>query len=130
MRVGYLDTSMLIAVAFDEPGAERWAERLHSFDELLSSSLLESEFLAAAEREGVREQASRLLDPISWIFPDRRLTGEIGKILAHGHLRGADLHHLATAFHLFPEPDHVYFLTLDRHQEEAARRLGFLALDL
>jgi predicted nucleic acid-binding protein len=129
MRAGYLDTSVLVAIAFDEPEGRRLARQLRSFDEVLSSPLLESEFLAAAEREGAREQASRLLDPVTWIFLDRRLTSEIREILDHGSLKGADLHHLATALYLFPDPGQVRFLTLDRHQERVARKLGFRILE-
>jgi predicted nucleic acid-binding protein len=129
MRVGYLDTSVLVAIAFDEPRAARLTKQVRSFDKLLSSSLLESEFLAVAEREGVRDRASNLLEPISWVFPDRRLAQEIHRILDIGYIRGADLYHLATALLLFPAPRGEFFLTLDQRQGAIARELGFAVLE-
>ncbi len=128
MLVGYLDTSVLVAITFAEPGYERLVAKLGLLDEIVSSTLLESEFLAAAEREGVRDRVSKLLDGISWIFPENRLTRELNEFLGFGYLRGADLHHLATALHLFPKPDDGFFLTLDQRQEGFALKLGFKCL--
>ena len=43
MKLAYVDTSCLVAIAFDEPGAGEVARRLARFDRLLSSNLLEAE---------------------------------------------------------------------------------------
>ena len=128
MRIGYLDTSLLVAVAFDEPDVREWLPRLRSMERLYSSTLLESEFLSASEREGVRGSVQHLLSPIRWVHPQRRLTGEADLALACGFLRGADLHHLATALFLFPDPSEVHFLSLDARQAQVAGQLGFLGL--
>ncbi len=128
MRVGYFDTSVLVAIAFDEPGADRVVDAVRTLDVALSATLLESEFLAAAQREGLRREAKRLLGPIRWVFPERRLTRELEAVLDTGYLRGADLHHIATALYLFPKPGEAYFVTLDQRQEHAARQLGFQVL--
>jgi len=125
LKVAYIDTSYLVAIAFEEQDSHRLVQRVHSMDAVYSSILLEAEFLAAAEREGLRAEASPLLEGICWAHPDRRLTKEIDEILSHGYLRGADLHHLATARYLFPDPGPVEFLTVDRRQMEIARALGF-----
>ena len=128
MRAAYLDTSLLVAIAFGEPGADRLQSKMNAIDVLYSSTLLEAEFLSVVEREGVRSQAGTHLHPIRWIHPDRTLTGEINRILDHGFLRGADLHHLASALFLFPKPSEAFFLTLDEKQDAAAIELGFKGL--
>jgi len=125
VRIAYVDTSVVIAIAFDEPTAGSIASEIKSFDRLYSSTLLESEFLSTACREGVLEQASALLQPIRWVFPHRRLTDEVTSILHQSYLRGADLHHLATALYLFPNPSEAFFLSLDKKQSQVAAALAF-----
>lgn len=124
MTIGYVDTSCLIAVAFGEPGAESLARRLESYDQLVSSDLLEAELRSALKREGV-EGGHDLLDGLSWALPDRRLTAEIDRALAARYLRGADLWHIATALYVAESPGDVDFLTLDAAQRDAAAALGF-----
>ena len=51
MRIAYVDTSVLTAIAFDEPGAVAHAQRLDEFPRLISSNLLEAELRAAFARE-------------------------------------------------------------------------------
>ena len=128
MRVGYLDTSCLVAVAFGEPGAVRLRGALPGMERVLSSTLLESEFMAAAEREGLRAAAHPLLEAIHWVHPGRRLTAEIEQVLQAGYVRGADLHHLATALFVFTDPSEASFFTLDSRQQELAAGLGFQVL--
>ena len=125
MQAAYLDTSCLVAIAFGKPGSDRMRDELVRMDRILSSTLLESEFLAAAEREGLRTEALRLLAPIDWIHPGRRLTPEIERVLETGYVRGADLHHLATALFVFADPGEASLFTLDARQREVAAGLGF-----
>ena len=125
MRRAYVDTSCLIAIAFEEKDAVALARRLASFDTLVSSNLLEAEFLAAAARHG-RELDRTNLARIRWIYPDRSLQLEITRVLAEGYVRGADCWHLATALYAaVHEPSSISFLTLDRRQQNIARALGF-----
>ena len=56
MSVAYVDTSVLTAIAFDEPGAAAYAQRLDEFARLISSNLLEAELRAAFTRENLRFQ--------------------------------------------------------------------------
>ena len=123
--IAYLDTSCLVAVAFGARSAEAVVETLGRCTPVVSSNLLEAELRAALRREGVDAGAEPLLDPVSWVLPDRRLTPEIERVLSVRHLRGADLWHLATALYVAESPREVAFLTLDRPQREAAVALGF-----
>jgi hypothetical protein len=124
MKVGYVDTSCLVAIAFGERQAAALARKLEGFDELVSSNLLEAELRAAFAREGVPTDAP-LLTWISWIVPHRPLSREISQALAAGHLRGADLWHVACALYLADSPRELPFLTLDERQGAVAHKLGF-----
>lgn len=68
---------------------------------------------------------ARHTDAIAFVMPARSLLPEIARILDVGHLRGADLWHLACALFLSPDPTQLAFLTLDRRQAEVAATLGF-----
>jgi predicted nucleic acid-binding protein len=125
MRAAYVDTSILVALAFAEPGSPALRRKLRAVDALFSATLLESEMLATAAREGAIEPARRLLGLVRFVYSARRLTAEAHAALAHGVLRGADLHHIATALFLFPQPQEGFFLTLDGRQAEVAAKLGF-----
>jgi hypothetical protein len=114
----------LVAIAFGEPGATALAQRLEEFDVLLSANLLEAELLAAFAREGVGP-AAEYLAALSWVLPERPLSGEFARVLAAGYLRGADLWHLACALYVANTPHDIVFLTLDRRQAEVAQQLGF-----
>ena len=124
MKVAYVDTSCLVAIAFGEPGSVTLARRLHAFDDLVSSNLLEAELLATFAREHIEPDAN-LLSGVSWVIPDRPLHAEISHVLASGYVRGADCWHLAAALYLAEEPSTISFLTLDGRQQSVARGLGF-----
>ena len=124
MKVAYVDTSCLVAIAFGEKGATAIGRRLEGFDELLSSNLLETELRASFVRENVEPDAS-YLDAIGWILPDRPLSQEMSVVLAAGCLRGADLWHLACALYVVDRPQEMSFVTLDNGQWAVAEALGF-----
>jgi predicted nucleic acid-binding protein len=124
MKLAYVDTSCLVAVAFGEPGAAALARRLARFDVLAASDLLEAELRSAFLREGV-EPRPELLAAVSWVLPDRPLHAEIERVLAAGYVRGADCWHLATALYLVEDPAAISFLTLDDRQAAVAKALGF-----
>ncbi len=124
MRVAYVDTSCLVAIAFGESGAAALGRRLKAFDELVSSNLLEAELLATFARERV-PPPPELPVALSWILPDRPLHEEIDQVLAGGYVRGADCWHLATALYLAENPSSMSFLTVDDRQHEVALSLGF-----
>lgn len=124
MKIGYVDTSCFVAIAFGKRGATTLGRRLNGFDELVSANLLEAELRAAFARERV-DPDPELLAGLSWVVPDRPLHAEIAKVLEAGYVRGADCWHLATALYLAQEPATISFLTLDQRQSSVARILGF-----
>ncbi len=124
MTVAYVDTSALIAVAFDESVGMDMAGRLMEISHLLSSNLLEAELRSAFSRESVDFPPS-LLSGLNWVFPDRSLEPEINTILRLGYLRGADLWHVASALYVAREPDKMWFVTLDKRQRSVAETVGF-----
>ena len=115
----------LIAIAFRESGERVLIEQLRSFDQLVSSNLLEAEIRSTFAREG-----RSFLWPenvrIDWIFPDQTLSAEFVSVLRAGYLRGADLWHLATALYAAGESGQLHFITLDNRQRAVAVALGFL----
>jgi hypothetical protein len=125
LTVAYVDSSCLVSVAFGEAAAKRVGGRLLGFDRLVSSNLLEAELRSALIREGTSADPGALLEGIGWIFPDRPLTREYERIAAAGHVKGADLWHLACALFIDPDAGELSFLTLDRRQGEVAAALGF-----
>lgn len=124
MKVAYVDTSCLVAIAFGERGATAVERRLAGFDALVASNLLEAELRAAFKREKA-DGVDTLLELIEWISPERPLGNEIARVLSAGYVRGADCWHLATALYLSPEPGEISFVTLDERQREVAATLGF-----
>ena len=125
MTFAYVDSSCLVAIAFDEPGARKLAGRLRRFDRLFASNLLEAELRSALLREKVEGDGEELLSWMTWVYPNRPLTPEFARIVAAGYLKGADLWHLASALFLAPDPKELTFLTLDSRQGEIAGRIGF-----
>jgi PIN domain-containing protein len=124
VATAYVDTSCLISIEFQEKGFASVARRLSSFDTLLSSNLLEAEYLAAFARHR-REPDGTNLERIKWIHPDRSLRSEIKRVLTEGFVRGADCLHLACALFFARNPSTISFLTLDVRQQAVADALGF-----
>ncbi len=124
MSVAYVDSSAIVAIAFQEDGSARLAKRLSGLSRLVSSNLLEAELRAACDREG-RPVPAHLLSRIDWILTHRPLSKEIGVTLSAGSLRGADLWHVATALYVSPDPGTMAFVTLDQEQARVAAELGF-----
>lgn len=114
-----------MAVAFAEPGANALQRRMAGCDGLYTSNLTEAEVLSALVREGQGAPDLDPFGPLSWILPDRPLTDEIARVLTAGHLRGADLWHVACALYLAPDPQELLFLTLDASQRRVAAKVGF-----
>ena len=124
MSVAYVDSSVVTAIVFEEPGAAAHARRLDGFDRLVSSNLLEAELRAACAREGLTFRESTI-SKIGWVLPLRPLAAEFAAVLDAGYLRGADLWHVAAALYVSPRPGGLAFATLDARQGAVAGALGF-----
>jgi len=125
VKLAYVDTSCLVAITFDEPGARRLARSLERYERLFASNLLEAEFRSALLREKVADQVDTLLSWITWVYPNRPLTHEFKRISTSGYLKGADMWHLAHALFIAPDGKGLDFLTLDQRQSEVSVALGF-----
>lgn len=125
MKVAYIDTSVLVAIAFGESESDEIARKLGDFDRLLTSNLTEAEFRTVLVREHADSSGAELLAGLSWILPNRPLTPEIDRVAATGYVRGADLWHLACALFVSPQPGQLSFVSLDARQAEVAQMLGF-----
>ncbi|MFQ5527068.1 MAG: PIN domain-containing protein [Thermoanaerobaculia bacterium] len=123
MKLAYVDTSCLVAIAFAEQGHEALANELLDFDRLFASNLAEAELLSAFARENADGPAG-LLSALTWVFPNRPLTQEYREVLAGGYVRGADLFHLACGLFLRRELGDLLFLSVDHRQLAVARSLG------
>jgi hypothetical protein len=125
LRLAYVDSSCFLAIAFCEPGYQDVLLRLSKLDRLFASTFLETEVRAALAREGVEGSWRNLFSWVNWVFPDRRLTLELGRVLEVATPRGADLWHLTCALFLRSKIGDLGFLTLDGNQHSAAQKLGF-----
>jgi predicted nucleic acid-binding protein len=122
----YVDSSVVIAFLLGDTGASTLKRVRARAVPLLSSSLLQAEVYSALRREGIESVlADTALRLLTWILPDRLLTGELQRVFAVSALRGADAWHLACALRVAPEPEQLAFITLDRTQKAAANALGF-----
>ena len=124
MSIAYVDSSVVVGIAFRDSGWSALEQRLSEYQDLLSSKLLEAEVRAAYARMDV-DYDSRVLSGIRWVFPDRPLTRELETVLEAGFLRGADLWHIAAAVYIAPEMRDISFITLDVRQRIVAKTLGF-----
>ena len=124
MSVAYVDTSALVAIAFNDAGGPDLAESLDGFSRLVASNLLEAELRAVFARERLAFEAS-LVAGIDWVLPDRPLAPELATVLGSGYLRGADLWHVASALYAAVDPGLMSFVTLDERQRAVAGMLGF-----
>jgi len=124
LRVAYVDSSVLVAITFQEERSANLEDWLNGFDRLTCSNLVEAEVKSACARESI-ELVTAFMNDIVWLFPDRPISPEIVRVLAAGYLRGADLWHVATALYFASEPENVAFLTLDIRQRDVAEALGF-----
>lgn len=124
MTRAYVDSSVLVAMAFDESAATAVKRRLYAFNELVTSPMAEAEVRSAGRRER-REIDDDVFGALSWVHANRALSPEIARVLAAGYVRGSDCWHLATALYIAPDPAELVFLTLDQRQRDVAAALGF-----
>ena len=128
MRAAYLDSSFLVAILFDEPGASGLRRTLGRYERVFSSDLLTAETLSTAVRERLEVGAvMTALEAVALVLPHRSLDRGMQEVLAQGYLRGADAWHVACALFLADAArSELAFLSRDVAQRRAARRLGFV----
>jgi predicted nucleic acid-binding protein len=124
LTVAFIDTSVLLAVAFGESGSTSVAARLAQFDQVYASDLLEAELRSACRREH-RTLDETLIAELELVVPLRSLRSEVTRVLGAGYVRGADCFHLACALHIAVRHEDIVFLTLDNRQRDVAIALGF-----
>ena len=124
MSTAYVDSSSLVALAFNEPGGKVVRDKLNRYSRVVSSNLLEAELRAAYSREGV-PFPPRMVANIEWILPTRPIGKEIETVLSVEYVRGADLWHLACALYITNRTSELAFVTLDQRQRDVAQALGF-----
>ena len=125
MKIGYIDTSVLVAMAFDDAGGSFIGRFVKTFDRLYSSHLLEAEFFSAAAKENRLSDARAFIKPVRFVYPDTNLTRFHEQVLTAGVIDGSALHHLSCALYLFLHPQDAFFLSLHPPQSNLAAKLGF-----
>lgn len=128
MKIAYIDSSVVVGLLFEEASSSKVQEILASADRLISGTLLEAEVRSAIRRERVEADLTHVFAGISWVFPERRLTVELERVLSIAYLRGADVWHLALALYVDPVASELTFLSLDQRQAAVAAELGFSTL--
>jgi hypothetical protein len=124
MRVAYVDTSCLVAVALGESQGADITDKLATYDRLYSDNLLEAELRSAFSRERIEREPDQLSSAITWVLPAEPLSGEYRTALGHGKLRGADLRHVACALYLQRLAGPIDFPSLDAKQRQVAATVG------
>jgi hypothetical protein len=117
----------MVAIVLGESGQEELEASVRGFEVLFSSGLLEAEVRSALFREGFPwSDPNGFPTVIEWVVPQRPLSQEITRALEVGHLRGADLWHIASALFVRESSrSELAFLTLDEPQRRVASELGF-----
>jgi len=124
--IAYLDSSAFLAMSFHQPEGRDLRRRLRSIHRLIASDLLISEVCSAFQREGLPlEPLARQLAALD-IITTSLTTDILAKVLEVGYARGADAHHLASAFWFCSgATENLYFISLDAAQLSSAKKLGF-----
>jgi predicted nucleic acid-binding protein len=126
MSFTYVDSSVIVAILFEEVSAKKYRAYLNRNKSNYSASLLEAEVYSAACREKVSfDKAQEILRHISLVFPNASLEKEYQKIFSTGYCRGADAYHLACALYLDSSRKELKILTADQPQANVAKTLGF-----
>jgi predicted nucleic acid-binding protein len=123
VSIAYVDSSVLVGLAFAEITAVREARRLAAFRHVITGSLTEAELASALKREGLPLHLGSL-GGVEVVAVHASLQAEVRLVLDVGYLRGADCWHLAVALHIAEARD-LTFVTLDKAQRAVATQLGF-----
>lgn len=123
MSVAYVDSSVLVGLAFGEPSAVREARRFARFRHVVTGSLTQAEVAGALRRESATLDHDPLAGVVLVAVP-ASLGAEVKEVLESGYVRGADCWHLAAALYIAASRD-LTFITVDKVQRALAADLGF-----
>ncbi len=120
-----IDSSALVAIAFNEPSASALTETINKCEKVIISNFLEAKLRSAFARESV-EIPESWPPGIGWTAPDRPLTNELAIALDAGISSGENLWHVASALYAVEDPRQIDSLRpLDHKPESVAREIGF-----
>ena len=125
MNIAYIDSSFLVAAAFNEPSASVLNKRISGCVQFISSNLLAAEVRSAFAREDL-EFPEFLLSSISWILPDRPLTKECVNGAEYRESRRCRFVACSNCALCCRRPLGGIFATLDHKQGSVASELGFI----
>jgi predicted nucleic acid-binding protein len=122
-RYAYLDTSAFVKLCWPEPESEALHTYLRSWPLRVSTTLLLTEALRAAQRQPAAriERTQRLLQLMPLLEVDRALFRQAG-LLGPSNMRSLDAVHLAAAMSLGPDLGTV--ITYDERMTAAATLFG------
>jgi predicted nucleic acid-binding protein len=121
MSVHYVDSSALVRLATDEPGAEAVSTLIGDDAEIVTSAVALVEVRRALARVAPGYDPDDVLDRCIVIAPDATLIARAG-LLAPASLRSLDAIHLASALAI--AEDLNVFVTCDQSQASAAVAAG------
>lgn len=125
MKAVYVDSSVVVAILLQEGNRAKLIQVLNNAEEVVSSFFSEAEVYSVVKREGLDfDKTKTLLQSLTLVQSDGSLEKEILEALKAGYVRGADLHHLATALYLDPGKKQLRFFTLDENQKKVAKAAG------
>ncbi|HYW27569.1 MAG TPA: type II toxin-antitoxin system VapC family toxin [Terriglobales bacterium] len=122
-RYAYLDTSAFVRLCWPEPESEALHSYLSGWPQRVSSVLLCTEALRAAQRQPATriERTQRLLERMPMVEVDRSLFRQAG-LLGPATMRSLDAVHVASALALGPDLGVV--ITYDERMAVVARLFG------
>ena len=101
-----IDSSALVAIAFNEPSASILTRTIIMCEMVIFSTFLEAKLRSAFVRESV-EIPESWLPGIGWTLPDRPLINELAIALDAGISSGENLWHVASALYAAEDPRQV-----------------------
>lgn len=124
-RYAYLDTSAFVKLCWPEPESGALQSYLRAWPLRVSSSLLWTEALRAAQRQSTArlQQVQNAMRAVALIDLDRTVLRQAG-MLGPPDIRSLDAIHLAAASSL--GPDLGVLLTYDQRMATAAQAHGFI----
>lgn len=120
----YIDTSVPMAIHYNERAGVEIARRLNNVQIMMSSPILEAELLRATGNDRVPDILRRITRFL-WVMPNAIPSAEMSRVHRVANLEPLRLWHLTIALQAKQHLPSLAFMTLDEQQQSAARDLGF-----